>query len=77
MFGKSPPNSETAPHGQAIRHEAPRDKLEGQEELHMPRRVVFVCIENSNRSQMAQAFARMLGGADVEGTPREASRAEE
>jgi arsenate reductase len=32
----------------------------------MPRRVVFVCIENSNRSQMAQAFARMLGGPDVE-----------
>src|ERR1700677_2712105 len=24
-------------------------------------RIVFVCIENSNRSQMAQAFARMLG----------------
>jgi protein-tyrosine-phosphatase len=25
-----------------------------------------VCIENSNRSQMAEAFARMHGGADVE-----------
>ncbi|RMH15053.1 MAG: arsenate reductase ArsC [Gemmatimonadetes bacterium] len=24
-------------------------------------RVLFVCIENSNRSQMAEAFARMLG----------------
>jgi arsenate reductase len=32
----------------------------------MPKRVVFVCVENSNRSQMAQAFARMYGGADVE-----------
>jgi protein-tyrosine-phosphatase len=32
----------------------------------MPKRVIFVCVENSNRSQMAQAFAKMLGGADVE-----------
>ncbi len=30
------------------------------------RRVVFVCVENSNRSQMAQAFATMYGGAGVE-----------
>lgn len=27
--------------------------------------LLFVCIENSNRSQMAQAFARMLGGAGI------------
>ena len=32
----------------------------------MSRRVLFVCVENSNRSQMAEAFARMLGGAEVE-----------
>ncbi|MFM9066154.1 MAG: arsenate reductase ArsC [Planctomycetota bacterium] len=30
------------------------------------RRLLFVCVENANRSQMAQAFARMLGGAAVE-----------
>nr|WP_255656822.1 arsenate reductase ArsC [Lysobacter lactosilyticus] len=30
------------------------------------KRVLFVCVENSNRSQMAEAFARMLGDADVE-----------
>jgi protein-tyrosine-phosphatase len=30
------------------------------------KRVLFVCIENSNRSQMAEAFARMHGGGDVE-----------
>jgi arsenate reductase (thioredoxin) len=30
------------------------------------KRVIFVCVENSNRSQMAEAFARMHGGADVE-----------
>ena len=30
------------------------------------KRVLFVCIENSNRSQMAEAFARMHGGTQVE-----------
>jgi arsenate reductase (thioredoxin) len=30
------------------------------------KRVVFVCVENSNRSQMAQAFARIHGGDRVE-----------
>jgi arsenate reductase (thioredoxin) len=29
-------------------------------------RVLFVCVENSNRSQMAEAFARRLGGGRVE-----------
>ena len=29
-------------------------------------RLLFVCIENSNRSQIAEAFARQIGGADVE-----------
>jgi len=28
--------------------------------------VLFVCVENSNRSQMAQAFAAMYGGDGVE-----------
>lgn len=30
------------------------------------KRVLFVCVENSNRSQMAEAFARMHGGDTVE-----------
>ena len=30
------------------------------------KRVVFVCVENSNRSQMAEAFARIHGGDRVE-----------
>ena len=31
-----------------------------------PMRVLFVCIENSNRSQMAEAFVRMYGPGRVE-----------
>ena len=31
-----------------------------------PKRVVFVCVENSNRSQMAEAFARLHGRGRVE-----------
>lgn len=30
------------------------------------KRVLFVCVENSNRSQMAEAFARMFGGESIE-----------
>ena len=30
------------------------------------KRVLFVCVENSNRSQMAEAFARIHGGDAVE-----------
>jgi arsenate reductase len=30
------------------------------------KRVLFVCVENSNRSQMAEGFARMHGGTDLE-----------
>jgi arsenate reductase len=31
-----------------------------------PIRVLFVCVENSNRSQMAEAFARRIGADRVE-----------
>ena len=30
------------------------------------KRILFVCVENSNRSQMAEAFAHMHGGDGVE-----------
>ncbi len=30
------------------------------------KKIVFVCVENSNRSQMAEAFARIHGGDRVE-----------
>jgi arsenate reductase (thioredoxin) len=32
----------------------------------MPKKLLFVCIENSNRSQMAQAFATMHGGENIQ-----------
>ena len=31
-----------------------------------PKKLLFVCIENSNRSQMSHAFAKIIGGANVE-----------
>jgi arsenate reductase (thioredoxin) len=30
------------------------------------KRLLFVCVENSNRSQMAEAFARIHGGENIE-----------
>jgi len=30
------------------------------------KRVLFVCVENANRSQMAEAFARIHGGAVID-----------
>ena len=32
----------------------------------MKKRVLFVCVENANRSQMAEAFARIHGGDRVD-----------
>ena len=32
----------------------------------MKKKILFVCIENSNRSQMSQAFAKMHGGKNIE-----------
>ena len=29
------------------------------------KRIVFVCVENSNRSQMAEAFAKLIGGFEA------------
>ena len=37
-----------------------------RKEIPEPRRLLFVCVENANRSQMAEAFARLHGGAGVE-----------
>lgn len=32
----------------------------------MKKKILFVCVENSNRSQMSQAFAKIHGGENVE-----------
>lgn len=32
----------------------------------MKKKILFVCVENSNRSQMSEAFAKMLGGNNIE-----------
>lgn len=32
----------------------------------MPIKILFVCVENSNRSQMSEAFAKIYGGSDVQ-----------
>jgi arsenate reductase (thioredoxin) len=34
--------------------------------LIMKKKLLFVCVENSNRSQMAEAFAKIVGGEKVE-----------
>jgi protein-tyrosine-phosphatase len=34
--------------------------------MHTKKKLLFVCIENSNRSQMSQAFAKILGGDNVD-----------
>ena len=32
----------------------------------MKKKILFVCVENSNRSQMSEAFAKMLGGENID-----------
>jgi arsenate reductase (thioredoxin) len=32
----------------------------------MTKKIIFVCVENSNRSQMAEAFAKMHGDSSIE-----------
>jgi protein-tyrosine-phosphatase len=39
--------------------------LSTSEKLFEVKKLLFVCIENSNRSQMSQAFAKILGGDQV------------
>jgi len=37
-----------------------------KKELEVKKKILFVCVENSNRSQMSEAFAKTLGGNRVE-----------
>lgn len=45
--------------------EATIEHRRNQKEKSPMKRVVFVCVENSNRSQMAQAFAKRIGGVEA------------
>src|SRR5688572_21763795 len=48
-------------------HRVDCDFLHAAYLYHMEKKkILFVCVENSNRSQMSQAFATMLGGGQVE-----------
>jgi protein-tyrosine-phosphatase len=43
-----------------------QEKAEAMTHAEPPKRVLFICMENGNRSQMAEAFARMYGAGRVE-----------
>ncbi|HEY2722121.1 MAG TPA: arsenate reductase ArsC [Chitinophagaceae bacterium] len=34
--------------------------------MNTKKKILFVCVENSNRSQISEAFARIIGGSNVE-----------
>ena len=44
----------------------PSSAIVMKKELHTKKKLLFVCIENSNRSQMSQAFAKIHGGEKIE-----------
>jgi len=47
-------------------HLCPSSATVMRKEISLKKKILFVCIENSNRSQMSQAFAKILGGDKVE-----------
>ena len=42
-----------------------KDSPSNSEKPFEVKKLLFVCVENSNRSQMSQAFAKILGGGQV------------
>ena len=42
-----------------------KDSPSTSEKTFEVKKLLFVCVENSNRSQMSQAFAKILGGGQV------------
>lgn len=47
-------------------HLCPSSAIVMKKAINTKKRVLFVCVENSNRSQMSQAFAKLLGDENVE-----------
>lgn len=47
-------------------HLCPSTAVVMKKEIPARKKILFVCVENSNRSQMSQAFAKILGGDAVE-----------
>ncbi|MCX6315936.1 MAG: arsenic resistance N-acetyltransferase ArsN2 [Bacteroidetes bacterium] len=47
-------------------HLCPSTAILMKKSLTQPKKLLFVCVENSNRSQMSQAFASIVGGDAVE-----------
>jgi arsenate reductase (thioredoxin) len=51
---------------QEFSHTCPSTAIVMKKEIMPKRKLLFVCVENSNRSQMSQAFAKIIGGDNVE-----------
>jgi protein-tyrosine-phosphatase/N-acetylglutamate synthase-like GNAT family acetyltransferase len=47
-------------------HLCPSSAVVMKKEINSPKKLLFVCVENSNRSQMSQAFATILGDKNVQ-----------
>lgn len=55
-----------SPIGAAAKNKAPGHSRELFNFVVMKKKILFVCIENSNRSQMSEAFAKMHGAGKIE-----------
>jgi arsenate reductase (thioredoxin) len=51
---------------QEFSHACPSTAVAMKKEIMPKKKLLFVCIENSNRSQMSQAFAKIIGGDTIE-----------
>ena len=47
-------------------HLCPSSAVVMKKDIKQKKKLLFVCIENSNRSQMSQAFAKIIGGDNVD-----------
>jgi arsenate reductase (thioredoxin) len=57
---------EAVKQSQEFSHVCPATATVMKKEILPKKKLLFVCIENSNRSQMSQAFAKIIGGDNIE-----------